>query len=283
MPDFLKLFAILALVACTESGAGGESGAAAGTVAGTVTEVEAGFEVGETGIVSEIAGPLSLKLETEAGPLEVRLAELDLPAAAPTDTESSEAGPSQGLQAGLQGLQGQAVRLAYDGLHRDRYDRAVAQAYRAQDGAWLQATLVASGKARVLSHKDNHLAAPALLELEAGAREAGLGLWSDPANHVRDTDPDALAQDIGSVQLVEGRVIEVTRLRSGRTYINFGADYRTDFTVVVEAADEAAFEAAGRPLADLAGHRVRVRGWIEAENGPMIRIDHPERIEMLEG
>mgnify|MGYP003650444725 CR=1 FL=1 len=120
-----------------------------------------------------------------------------------------------------------------------------------------------------------------MLTLEAEARAGGVGLWADPAFQVRDTDPDRLAQDIGTVQLVEGRVLEVTRLRSGRTYVNFGLDYRTDFTVLIEADDEAAFEAADQTLADLAGQRIRVRGWLEAENGPMMRIDHPERIEWL--
>ena len=258
MPDLVKLIVMLVVVACAEP----------------EPEPEAVYESGETGRVSEVSGPLSLVLETGAGPLEVRLAELDVP------QSGGEAGSgSEGLQ---NRAQGQEVRLAYDGLRRDRYDRAIAQAYRIEDGAWLQAALVSAGEARVLSHKGNHQAAHALLELEAGAREAGLGIWADPANQVRDTHPDALAQDIGSVQLVEGRVVEVTRLRSGRTYINFGLDYRTDFTVVVEAADEAAFEEAGRPLADLAGQRIRVRGWLEAENGPLMRIDHPERIEVLE-
>ena len=251
MPDLVKLIAMLVVVACAQP--------------------ELVFESGESGRVSSVTGPLSLVLETGEGPLEVRLAELDVPASG---------AQSEWLQSRLPGQQ---VRLEYDGQRRDRYDRALAQAYLVEDGEWLQAALVASGQARVLSHKSNRGAATALLEREASAREAGLGLWADTGNRVRDTHPDALAQDIGSVQLVEGRVEEVTRLRSGRTYINFGLDYRTDFTVVVEAVDEAEFEQTGRPLANLAGRRIRVRGWLEAENGPMMRIDHPERIEWLDG
>tara|TARA_R110000868_G_scaffold68551_2_gene202614 strand:+ start:3819 stop:4625 length:807 start_codon:yes stop_codon:yes gene_type:complete len=254
MPDLVKLVAMLVVAACAQPQ--------------PLPELEGG----ETGIVTAVTGPLSLVVETGEGPLEVRLAELDVPAAI------------AGAQSGwLQShLSAEEVRLEYDGQRRDRYDRALAQAYRVGDGEWLQAAMISAGEARVLSHKSNRQVAPALLELETIARQAGLGIWSEPGNRVRDTHPDALAQDIGSVQLVEGRVAEVTRLRSGRTYINFGADYRTDFTVVVEARDEAAFEEAGRSLADLSGRRIRVRGWLEAENGPLMRIDHPERIEMLE-
>ena len=264
MPHILNLVAMLFLMACDVSQ----------PVVEIVPEMafEAALEPGETGRVAAITGPLSLTLETGDGAVEVRLAELDAPDAAAS---------GEWLQTRLLG---QDIRLGYDGLLRDRYDRAVAQVHVWLDGEeiWVQAALVSAGLARVLTHPGNRQAATPLLLLETQARAERLGLWSDPAFHVRDTHPDALAQDIGSVQLVEGRVLEVTRLRSGRTYINFGLDYRTDFTVVVEAGDEAAFEEAGRPLADLAGRLVRVRGWIEAENGPLIRIDHPERIEWLE-
>ncbi|WP_417483147.1 thermonuclease family protein [Maricaulis sp.] len=252
MPDVLKLIVMLFVVACEEPGIA--------------------FEPGETGQVVAISGPLTLALETAEGPIEVRLAELDAP--------DAEAG-RRWLETHLPG---QEVRLRYDGVQRDRYDRAIAQVYLpgAGEEVWVQAAMVSAGRARVLSHPGNRGAALSLLRLEADARADGVGLWADPAFRVRDTDPDRLAQDIGSVQLVEGRVLEVTRLRSGRTYVNFGLDYRTDFTVQVEAADEAAFEAADQALADLEGRRIRVRGWLEAENGPLMRIDHPERIEWLE-
>tara|TARA_R110002072_G_scaffold29206_6_gene92766 strand:+ start:1395 stop:2204 length:810 start_codon:yes stop_codon:yes gene_type:complete len=268
MPHVLKLVASLCLMACDVT----QTPAEMIPEMVTGTRIEAGFQPGETGRVTAITGPLSLALETGDGPVEVRLAELDAPDAAASGAW---------LQTRLLGRE---ITLSYDGLQRDRYDRAMAQIYVPLDGEeiWVQAALVSAGLARVLTHPGNRQAATPLLLLETQARAAHLGLWADPAFHVRDTHPDALAQDVGSVQLVEGRVLEVTRLRSGRTYINFGLDYRTDFTVVIEAGDEGLFDQAGRPLADLAGRLVRVRGWIEAENGPLIRIDHPERIEWLE-
>ena len=254
------------------------------------------YRPGERGEVTAIAGALTLTLALAedaaagaerdqpaeragaeaadpAGTLDVRLAELDAP-----DPARS--------RAALETLaEGKIVRLSYAGQTRDRYRRALAHVHViAADGGetWLQARLVETGAARVLSHADNRAAARDLLVLEGHARAAGRGLWSDPAHAVRDTHPDALAQDIGSVQLVEGRVIEATQLRSGRIYLNFGADYRTDFTVMIEAEDAPAFDAAGLTPAALETRRIRVRGWIEDENGPMIRIDHPERIELLE-
>ena len=32
----------------------------------------------------------------------------------------------------------------------------------------------------------------------------------------------------------------------------------------------------------LKGRRIRVRGWIESENGPMIAVARPEQIELAE-
>lgn len=230
------------------------------------------FTPGETGQVTEVSGALTLTVDTGDSVLEVRLAELDAPDAALSRAllEAEAAG--------------RAVRLAYAGQERDRYGRALAQAHaRADDGTetWLQARLVEAGAARVLSHADNRAAARDLLVLEKFARSEGRGLWTDPAHAVRDTHPDALAQDIGSVQLVEGRVVQATQLRSGRIYLNFGTDYRTDFTVMIEAEDAEAFIEAGVGPDALETRRIRVRGWLEDENGPMMRIDHPERIEVL--
>jgi micrococcal nuclease len=39
--------------------------------------------------------------------------------------------------------------------------------------------------------------------------------------------------------------------------------------------------AAGLDPHSLAGKQVRVRGWVEWRNGPMIRADHREQIELL--
>ena len=230
------------------------------------------FTQGEAGHVITVNSPLSLTLELTDAQLEVRLAEIEIP------TEL------YGFRMTDIDLIGQSVRLEYGGLQRDRYDRALAQVYRTgEEGEhWLQGELISMGAARVYSYADNHAATPALLTLEQAARDDRRGLWALPEYRIRDTHPDGLAQDIGSVQLVEGRVLDVTRLASGRTYINFGLDYRTDFTVIIEARDQNVFEDAGLDILALETRRIRVRGWLDEENGPMMRLDHPQRLEVLE-
>jgi hypothetical protein len=94
-------------------------------------------------------------------------------------------------------------------------------------------------------------------------------------------DPNEIGGRTGTFQIVEGKVVTSTVTR-GRGFINFGADYRTDFTVTIEPDDMRTFRQAKFDVPGLAGKRVRVRGWIEFYNGPEITITTPAAIEVLE-
>lgn len=61
--------------------------------------------------------------------------------------------------------------------------------------------------------------------------------------------------------------------------MNFAEDWRRDFTIAIARKDLAAFETLD--LERLAGSRVRVRGWVEWWNGPVIKATHLEQIEVL--
>jgi endonuclease YncB( thermonuclease family) len=180
--------------------------------------------------------------------------------------------------AGLAGLvAGQCLSLSPDVPPTDRHGRLVARVYR-RDGLALDEHLVGRGLVRVMPGIDDRPVAASLLAREEAARQAGLGIWADPAYGVRSAD--ALAGAIGSVQLVEGEVERAARA-GGRIYLNFGSDWRRDFTVVIPARRLRAFLAAGVDPLALAGRRVRVRGLIEDVNGPQIEVEAPEAIEIL--
>lgn len=179
-------------------------------------------------------------------------------------------------------VQGRRVRLSYGGDPRDRYDRALAQVHTldpsGNEDVWLQAELVRLGLARVYTWPDEKIDPASLYAAEITARQQVQGLWADPVYAVRGPEPNALAQDVDSLQLVEGIVTSTADVR-GRAYLNFGADYRSDFTVAVAKKHRRRFKAVD-PVS-LEGARVRVRGWIELTNGPMIWASHPARIEIL--
>lgn len=177
------------------------------------------------------------------------------------------------------------VRLHPVQQPQDRYGR-LQMLVVTGEGVLLQEKLVARGLARVMPQKRARDCLEALLVIEATARQAQRGLWRDPAFTPRNADDvDGLMGDEGHYMLVEGIVVDASN-RQGRLYINFGDDWRTDFTVTVERADARLFAdeianiVAGE-VAAIVGHRLRVRGFVTRYNGPEIRVTVPEQIEVL--
>ncbi|CAM3768058.1 thermonuclease family protein [Litorimonas haliclonae] len=182
-------------------------------------------------------------------------------------------------------MEGRNIGLSYTGPKRDRYDRALAQVYTLQpDGSpdqWVQSEMVRLGYGRVRSYADTAWEIETLLEIESTARRAGRGLWQSDDFKVRAPAPNALAQHVDSFQIIEGLIISAAQVR-GMTFLNFGSDYKTDFTVSISRRDRRKFEKAGIDLGDMEGRRVRVRGWVELYNGPVIWLDHPQAIEFIQ-
>lgn len=216
-------------------------------------------------------------LVLESG-LKVRLANVTAPEKNQPFTESAKSALETLLK-------GRKLGLYYIGEKRDRYERAIAQLCTLRpDGRpdqWVQAEMLRLGYARVRSYASSAWRTSELLEIENQAREAGRGLWQSPIFSVRSPAPNALAQDVDSFQIVQGLIISSAQVR-GQTYLNFGSDYKTDFTVSIARKHHKSFEAAGIDLTDLDGARVRVRGWVELYNGPVIWLDHPDAFEFVD-
>jgi endonuclease YncB( thermonuclease family) len=171
---------------------------------------------------------------------------------------------------------GRRLALHYGGREVDRHRRVLAHLTDAETGRWIQGAMLAQGMARVYTFKDNRSAIPEMLAIERNARAARRGIWSHPYYAVR--TPETLTRDADSFQLVEGTVKDVAE-RKGKTFLNFGADWRSDFTVQIASRDAKSFRKAGLSLKELEGRRIRVRGWIKSFNGPLIEATHPEQID----
>jgi len=172
----------------------------------------------------------------------------------------------------------QRVRLSYGGARRDRYNRLLAHLHRESDGKWLQGEMLAMGMARVYTFSDNRAVAVEMLAIEQAARNAKRGIWADEFYAVRQVD--GLDSMIDSFQLVEGKILNSAKLRD-YMFLNFGDDYRTDFTVAIAKRDWRNFTVEEIDPAQWRGQTVRVRGWLDKRNGPMIEVTHPEQIERL--
>lgn len=172
---------------------------------------------------------------------------------------------------------GKSLSLAYGGRRVDRHRRALAHLFGADD-LWIQGELLRRGLARVYSFADNRALVPQMLMLEAEARGANRGIWANPFYTVRTAEN--VERHVGGFEVVEGQVVDVAIVR-GRAYLNFGADWRSDFTVTLAPDVRRQFESEGIAPDSYRGRRVRVRGWIKSFNGPMIEATHPEQIEVL--
>ena len=69
--------------------------------------------------------------------------------------------------------------------------------------------------------------------------------------------------------------------KAGRTFLNFGEDWRSDFTVSIAAKPRRQLAEAGLDPGAMQGKMLRVRGWIKSRNGPLIEIVQPEQVEVV--
>lgn len=200
-----------------------------------------------------------------------------LPPLPPRD-DAGERGPAIAARVLLARLAADRALVLRNGeATTDRHGRRLAQAFL-EDGTWLQGELLRRGLARVHTAPDNRLLAAEMLALEREARAAATGIWSDRRYAIRGVDETPRLVD--TFQLVEGSVVAAVKVKS-QIFLNFGPDWRTDFTIRVPTPALKLFRAARVDPLKLQGSRVRVRGWLRWDNGPMIDATHPEQIELL--
>lgn len=173
---------------------------------------------------------------------------------------------------------GKKVKL-YVGQQIVDHNRRLLAHVVTEDGKWVQEEMLLQGWARVYSFPDNRRLVPEMLAMEKAARAQQLGIWRDEYYAVQ--SPDRVGP-VNSFQIVEGKVLGITKNKE-TIYLNFQENWRTDFTVEIKASSIGWFLSDGVDIMHLQGQTVRVRGWVENKNGPMIEVTHPEQIEILTG
>ena len=208
---------------------------------------------------------------------EVRLADILAPA-----TAGGRADPyAAQFQRALADTLSHPVRAEESGPV-DRWNRPFVRLYvEHQRGVMLataQERLVAVGAARTLPESGDHGFIRRLLTLEEAARKTRIGLWGLAPYRVYPATDARRA--VGAFSLVEGAPVTAVK-RGGRVYLNFGDDYREDFTASVKSGLARAWAKTGLDLETLAGAPLRIRGHVAWINGPSIDLTHPLQIEIL--
>jgi micrococcal nuclease len=169
--------------------------------------------------------------------------------------------------------------LLLESAGSDRYGRVAADAYAQPEKTWLQGELLRAGLAFVYppTGTEPHLAD--LLKLEREARHAKRGQWGEAAlADLPASNPGKIRY--GRFAFVQGKVVKAERIKN-MVYLNFGEDWRTDFTIAIAAHDLRLFRKAGIDPVAYGGKTIRARGWVKRNFGPMITVTHPAQIETL--
>lgn len=206
-----------------------------------------------------------------------------------TDFDTGADGPSSFEDSAKQSLaklaNGKRVKLGFgDGVRTDRYGRHTAQVFVVDgvEAVWLQGRLLETGQVRAaITHSDEACVLD-LLIAEARARQARQGIWTSTAYAItRGVSSLDVKTHRGRFHIIQDHVLSVRATRAA-TYLNFGPDWKTDFTVRVDAPVLKRFPELAARLLRFEGQRVEVRGWIERRNGPMMTLVHPDQIQRVE-
>lgn len=153
---------------------------------------------------------------------------------------------------------------------------------RPQDDEGLAVSLVRQGAVRVSPQSEDLARIDRLLIVENEARKTRQGLWAHKAYQLRNAnDLDDATTAIDHFHILEGVVRRAAAARS-RFYLNFGDEYRTDFTASAPNRLLRKWARAGSDLASLEGKKIRVRGFVISLNGPSINLTHVRQIEVIE-
>ncbi|MFG1346213.1 hypothetical protein V5F59_15065 [Xanthobacter autotrophicus DSM 431] len=208
----------------------------------------------------------------------------------PTRLATDPAIPAAAAVAAAAALEGHAVRLAAP--RSDRHGRLSGAALLGPaDGSGgagddlgedLVTALLRAGAGYARPGTADGSCAAAHRAAEAEARQEKRGIWAVAGTVAEATDEAGLNAHTGLFVVAEGQVRDVGVTRE-RVYLNFGARWRQDFTVIIQREDFATILGDSLDPAALRGTRVRVRGVVRADGGPAILARRAGEIERLDG
>lgn len=148
---------------------------------------------------------------------------------------------------------------------------------RLPDGRWLQHEMVQQGALIVFPRASHTSGLPSIYAAELTARSANRGLWAEL---------DLLAEaserlQTGWFRIVSGTVTSAARV-GDRIYLNFGENWRRDFTVEIPAPSLRQFKKTGLDPLMLQSRTIEVRGWTDWKGGPRILLEGPGQLRLIE-
>lgn len=149
------------------------------------------------------------------------------------------------------------------------------------DGRDLAVEMAAGGLARVFPEPGaDPVRIATLIAAEDRARGNDIGFWGTGLFRRVAAEPYDGGADRFEIAL--GVPIAVTRI-GRRDHLEFGADWRTDFTVGLGRRVVRGLIKQGVPKETLVGRPVTARGWVRTWNGPFMEVDELPRLTLHAG
>ena len=158
---------------------------------------------------------------------------------------------------------------------RDGYGRTLAFVHKGNVDVGEQ--LLRYGYARTLFiGRCGRAVAQRYRKLERGAFLVGLGVWS--LQDTRQVDHIGAGRYIGCLMSVTGEVVNV-HAGPKAYHLNFGKNYRTDFTAVLFRKDLSRLVEEGlHPVTGYEGRFVKVTGILKEYNGPQVIVESADQL-----
>ena len=147
------------------------------------------------------------------------------------------------------------------------------------DNLWMQGLLLQEGLAHVYTAPTDNLMLDDLYKAEQNAQNKKQGLWADDSKH-KILSHNETTSSIGDFAVIEGKIEKIATVRNN-TYLNFGKNWKTDFTIQISPALRKQFAKEGINILNLAQNKIRVRGYLREYNGPLIELENTAHLEII--
>ncbi|MCD6583609.1 MAG: thermonuclease family protein [Candidatus Omnitrophica bacterium] len=172
-------------------------------------------------------------------------------------------------------VEGKRVRVEFDVEKKDRYGRLLGYVFL--DGVFINAKLLEEGYAVIYTRPPNVKYVDLFISLQKKARQNRKGLWGS----YEVVSAEDAHKFIGEIRTVKGKVRNTYQSQKC-IFLNFGEDWRKDFTVVIFKDSWKYFKEKGiDPLTFYKGKIVEVTGKIREYNGPEIIVSIPYQIRII--
>lgn len=172
-------------------------------------------------------------------------------------------------------IENKFIRVEFDVEKLDSYGRILGYCFRKD--MFINAKLIEEGMAVLYTKPPNVKYTELFIKAQEEARRLRKGLWG---TYESISSNDAY-KFINQIRAVEGRVLS-TYKSSKVVYLNFGSNYKTDFTVIIFNDCLKFFRDKGiEPEAFYRNKLVKVWGRIREYNGPEIIVCMPYQIKVM--